>query len=200
MFGRSFRALASSARLLPLRQLSTEVPSAPPPPPATPMPELSVREFGKLTRRSKKQAFHDSQRIRQHLARLRPRLQQTGSTQTDLQRPTAMLDHSADQITLETMMAAGMHLGHCKSLWNPMNLPYILGEREGIHIINLEHTMAAVRRAAHFVRSVAYEGGLVLFVGARKEHRQLAVDAALHAEQYFITGKWLPGTLTNPRP
>ncbi|KAI7821640.1 ribosomal protein S2, flavodoxin-like domain-containing protein, partial [Kickxella alabastrina] len=103
-------------------------------------------------------------------------------------------------LTLETMMAAGMHLGHSASLWNPMNLPYIFGEREGIHVINLEVTMAALRRSAHFVRQVAYHGGLVLFAGARKDHRQMAVDAALLAEQYFVTGKWIPGTLTNPRP
>ncbi|KAJ1719233.1 hypothetical protein LPJ53_005971 [Coemansia erecta] len=209
MFGRSFRVLAHSAR--PLRQLSTEAAGAatpaasapPPPPPAqltTPMPEVSVREFGKPPRRTKKYAAQDAQRIRQHLARLRPRLQQTGSVQTDLVRPSEMLDHESSQLTLEAMMAAGMHLGHCTSLWNPMNLRYILGEREGIHVINLEETLAAVRRAAHFVRSVAYEGGLILFVGSRKEHRQMAVDAALHAEQYFITGKWLPGTLTNPKP
>ncbi|KAJ2705927.1 hypothetical protein FB645_002014 [Coemansia sp. IMI 203386] len=166
----------------------------------TPMLEVETRVFGKAPKRSKKFAKMDNLRIREQLRRLKPKLEATGSFQTDLIRPTQMLDHCSSNLTLESMMAAGMHLGHCASLWNPMNLPYIFGEREGIHIINLEQTMAALRRAAHFARSVAYNGGLVLFVGSRKDHRQMAVDAALHSEQYFVTGKWIPGTLTNPRP
>ncbi|KAI8319997.1 hypothetical protein GQ54DRAFT_264355 [Martensiomyces pterosporus] len=110
-----------------------------------------------------------------------------------------MLDHESTNITLETMMAAGMHLGHSASLWNPLNLPHIFGERQGVHIINLEHTMAALRRAAQLVKGVAYHGGIILFAGTRKDQQQLAVDAALHANQYFVTGKWVPGTLTNPQ-
>ncbi|KAI9472534.1 ribosomal protein S2, flavodoxin-like domain-containing protein, partial [Coemansia mojavensis] len=105
----------------------------------------------------------------------------------------------ARELTLERMMAAGMHLGHSKGLWNPMNLPFIFGERQGIHIINLEHTMAALRRAAQFVKQTAYHGGLVLFVGTRREHRQLAIDAALESSQYFVSGRWTPGTITNQK-
>ncbi|KAJ2146767.1 hypothetical protein IW136_000435 [Coemansia sp. RSA 678] len=103
------------------------------------------------------------------------------------------------ELTLERMVAAGMHLGHSVGRWNPMNLPYIFGERQGIHVINLEQTMAALRRAAQFVRQTVYRGGLVLFVGTRREHRAVAVEAALECDQYFITGKWVPGTLTNKR-
>ncbi|KAJ1857848.1 hypothetical protein GGH12_001391 [Coemansia sp. RSA 1822] len=103
------------------------------------------------------------------------------------------------ELTLERMVAAGMHLGHSVGRWNPMNLPYIFGERQGIHVINLEQTMAALRRAAQFVRQTVYRGGLVLFVGTRREHRAAAVEAALACDQYFVTGKWVPGTLTNKR-
>ncbi|KAJ1728188.1 hypothetical protein LPJ61_004169 [Coemansia biformis] len=138
--------------------------------------------------------------MREHLHRLTPKLEAMGSRQTEEARGPAMMEHTSANLTLEAMLAAGMHLGHSASLWNRMNLPFIFGERDGIHIINLEHTMAALRRAAAFVKNVAYNGGIVVFVGTRKEHRQLAVDAALHAEQYFVTGKWVPGTLTNPRP
>ncbi|KAJ2452314.1 hypothetical protein GGF42_004054 [Coemansia sp. RSA 2424] len=150
--------------------------------------------------KTKQGALLERQRVRAHLRRLLPQFEATGSRQTTSIRAPQMLDDTSYNLTLEKMMAAGMHLGHSASLWNPMNLPYIFGEREGVHIINLEHTMAALRRAAHFVENVAYNGGLVLFVGTRKDHQQLAVDAALHSEQYFVMGKWLPGTLTNPRP
>ncbi|KAJ1729691.1 hypothetical protein LPJ72_004839 [Coemansia sp. Benny D160-2] len=108
-----------------------------------------------------------------------------------------MLDHTAGNVTLETMLAAGMHLGHSAALWNPLNLGYIFGEREGIHIINLERTIAELRRAAHLVGKVAYHGGIILFSGVRKEQRQIAVDAALHADQYYMSRRWVAGTLTN---
>ncbi|KAJ2720505.1 hypothetical protein GGI07_004549 [Coemansia sp. Benny D115] len=170
------------------------------PVPLTPAPELNVRVYGALPQRDGKARAIDRHRTREHLRRLQPKLRAIGTQQTDLTTSKRMLDHTSSELTLETMMAAGMHLGHSASLWNPLNLPFIFGEREGIHIINLEHTMAALRRASHFIRQVAYHGGIILFVGARKEHRQMAVDAALHAEQYFVTGKWIPGTLTNPRP
>ncbi|KAJ2855753.1 hypothetical protein J3B02_002002 [Coemansia erecta] len=181
---------SSSSQTSPLANSVTEMP----------LLEAKAIIFGNAPKRSKKFAKMDNLRIREQLRRLKPSFEATGSVQTDLIRPTEMLGYHSSNLTLESMMAAGMHLGHSTSLWNPMNLPYIFGEREGIHIINLEQTMAALRRAAHFARSVAYNGGLVLFVGSRKDHRQMAVDAALHSEQYFVTGKWLPGTLTNPRP
>ncbi|PIA17570.1 ribosomal protein S2 [Coemansia reversa NRRL 1564] len=109
------------------------------------------------------------------------------------------MDNTSANLTLEAMMAAGMHLGHSASIWNPMNLPFIFGERQGIHIINLEHTMAALRRAAAFVRNVAYNGGIIVFAGKRKAHAQMAIDAALLSDQYFVSGRWTPGTLTNSR-
>ncbi|ORX71836.1 ribosomal protein S2, partial [Linderina pennispora] len=126
-------------------------------------------------------------------------LQQIGTQHTSMLKPSMSLEHTSSNVTLETMMAANMHVGHCASLWNPMNLPHIFGERQGVHIINLEHTLAALRRAAQFTRSVAYHGGIILFAGARSQHQQLAVDAAHFSDQYFVTGKWVPGTLTNPQ-
>ncbi|KAJ1955838.1 hypothetical protein GGI12_005463 [Dipsacomyces acuminosporus] len=148
---------------------------------------------------SKKQILEERKQIRKHLRKLVPHFEEVGSRRTEVLKPSNMLDHESSNITLETMMAAGMHLGHSASLWNPLNLPHIFGERQGVHIINLEHTMAALRRAAQFVKSVAYHGGIILFVGTRKDQQQLAVDAALHSNQYFVTGKWVPGTLTNPQ-
>ncbi|KAJ2744308.1 hypothetical protein GGI20_003065 [Coemansia sp. BCRC 34301] len=163
-------------------------------------PAEAAAKVAAVRPKTKQGALLERQRVRAHLRRLLPKFEATGTIQTTSIKAPQMLDDTSYNLTLEKMMAAGMHLGHSASLWNPMNLPYIFGERQGVHIINLEHTMAALRRAAHFVERVAYHGGLILFVGTRKDHQQLAVDAALHAEQYFIMGKWLPGTLTNPRP
>ncbi|KAJ1955173.1 hypothetical protein EC988_002029 [Linderina pennispora] len=146
----------------------------------------------KVTLKEKKQ-------IRKQLRKLVPGLQQIGTQHTSMLKPSMSLEHTSSNVTLETMMAANMHVGHCASLWNPMNLPHIFGERQGVHIINLEHTLAALRRAAQFTRSVAYHGGIILFAGARSQHQQLAVDAAHFSDQYFVTGKWVPGTLTNPQ-
>ncbi|KAJ2011556.1 hypothetical protein GGI06_004488, partial [Coemansia sp. S85] len=114
--------------------------------------------------KNKQKALLERQRVRAHLRRLLPKFETTGSKQTTSIKAPQMLDDTSYNLTLEKMMAAGMHLGHSASLWNPMNLPFIFGERQGIHIINLEHTVAALRRAAHFVEQVAYNGGLVLFV------------------------------------
>ncbi|KAJ2551793.1 hypothetical protein EV175_003560 [Coemansia sp. RSA 1933] len=143
------------------------------------------------------QTLRKRKRVLGQLHRLTPAFKRTGTEQTGIFQAPKMLDHTGSNIALETMMAAGMHLGHSASLWNPMNLPYIFGEREGIHIINLERTVAALRRAARVVNQVAYHGGIVLFSGVRMDHRQLAIDAALHADQYYLSRKWIGGTLTN---
>ncbi|KAJ2806809.1 hypothetical protein H4R20_001546 [Coemansia guatemalensis] len=137
--------------------------------------------------------------MRRRLQSLEPKFRAVGSRLVGEPKRKMTMDNTSANLTLESMMAAGMHLGHSASIWNPLNLPFIFGERQGIHIINLEHTMAALRRAAAFVRSVAYNGGIIVFAGKRKAHAQLAIDAALLSDQYFVAGRWTPGTLTNTR-
>ncbi|KAJ2078320.1 hypothetical protein H4R24_004559 [Coemansia sp. RSA 988] len=137
--------------------------------------------------------------MRRRLQSLEPKFRAIGSRLVTGPKRKMTMDNTSANLTLESMMAAGMHLGHSTSIWNPMNLPFIFGERQGIHIINLEHTMAALRRAAAFVRNVAYNGGIIVFSGKRKAHAQMAIDAALLSDQYFVAGRWTPGTLTNTR-
>jgi small subunit ribosomal protein S2 len=122
-------------------------------------------------------------------------------TSDDLQavkrnRPTAQAVTSHN-LTISTLLAAGLHLGHSTSLWNPATLPFIFGTRAGISIINLEHTLVYLRRACNVVREVAQRGGTVLFVGTRPEISELTIDAARVSEGYHVSGKWTPGTLTN---
>ncbi|KAG2220187.1 hypothetical protein INT45_005360 [Circinella minor] len=100
-------------------------------------------------------------------------------------------------MSIGRLLAAGLHLGHSTSLWEPATLPFIFGTREGISIINLEHTLVYLRRACNVAREVAYRGGNILFVGTRPGFQDLTVDAARRCEGYHVSAKWIPGTLTN---
>ncbi|KAI8589759.1 ribosomal protein S2, flavodoxin-like domain-containing protein [Geranomyces variabilis] len=99
-------------------------------------------------------------------------------------------------LTVSTLVAANLHLGHARQSWNQNMLPYIYGERQGIHIINLEHTIVMLRRAINVTREVALRGGNILFVGTRPAIHRVTVEAARHADAYFATS-WVGGTITN---
>lgn len=102
-----------------------------------------------------------------------------------------------EDVTLELLMASQTHMGHHASLWNPENQRYIYGVRAGIHIISLEETAAALRRAAKVVEEVAFLGGLILFVGNRKGQMEITARAAELAGGCHLFTKWIPGTITN---
>lgn len=102
-----------------------------------------------------------------------------------------------EDVTLELLMSSQCHMGHHKSLWNPANQRYIYGVRSDIHIISLEETAAALRRAAKVVEQVAYLGGLLLFVGNRKGQMEITARAAELAGACHLFTKWVPGTITN---
>ena len=99
-------------------------------------------------------------------------------------------------VTLAECLAAGLHLGHSPKVWNPAMNPYLYGIRQGIHIINLDHTLYALRRAAFFTEQVALRGGKIVFLGSRRFLHPLVVSAALNAKAYFLTA-WKGGLLTN---
>ncbi|KAI1005645.1 hypothetical protein K3495_g2575 [Podosphaera aphanis] len=100
-------------------------------------------------------------------------------------------------VTLEMLMASQTHFGHHTSLWNPMNQRYIYGIRQGIHIISLEATATHLRRAAKIVEDVCYNGGIVLFVGTKKGHKDAVVKAAELSKGCHLFDRWQPGTITN---
>ncbi|KAK6442986.1 hypothetical protein LTR95_000699 [Oleoguttula sp. CCFEE 5521] len=103
-------------------------------------------------------------------------------------------------ITLELLLASQSHLGHATSLWNPANAKYIFGIRgdhDPIHIISLDVTAAHLRRACKVVQGVAAKGGLILFVGTRRDQARCVVRAAELARGCHLFDKWTPGTLTN---
>ena len=102
-------------------------------------------------------------------------------------------------ITLQEMLEAGVHFGHQTSRWNPKMAPFIFGERNGIHIINLEKSLPCFEKAYNFVHKQASQGGGILFVATKKQAQDVVVEAANQCGMHHMTHRWLGGTLTNFR-
>jgi len=100
-------------------------------------------------------------------------------------------------VSMRQMLEAGVHFGHQTRFWNPKMAPFIFGERNRIHIINLEKTQPMYVEAAGFVKSVIADGGTVLFVGTKRSAREAVQTEAARAGQPFVNQRWLGGMLTN---
>ncbi len=101
------------------------------------------------------------------------------------------------QVTMKEMLDAGVHFGHQTQRWNPKMKPYVYTSRGGIHIIDLQKTVVRANQAAEFVKSIAAEGGSMIFVGTKKQAIEPIQEAAQKSGQYFVTKRWLGGMLTN---
>jgi small subunit ribosomal protein S2 len=101
------------------------------------------------------------------------------------------------RVTLKALLEAGVHFGHQAKRWNPKMKPYIFGERNGIHIIDLQQTVPLLATAHQFVEDVTSRGGKVLFVGTKKQAQDVVEREALRSGQFFVNRRWLGGTLTN---
>ena len=100
-------------------------------------------------------------------------------------------------VSMRQMLEAGVHFGHQTRFWNPKMAEYIFGERNKIHIINLEKTQPLFVEAARFIRGVAADGGTVLFVGTKRSAREPIQKEAVRAGMPFVNQRWLGGMLTN---
>ncbi len=100
-------------------------------------------------------------------------------------------------VSMRQMLEAGVHFGHQTRFWNPKMAPYIFGERNKIHIINLEKTQPMYAEAATFIKGVIGDGGTVLFVGTKRSARESLQKEAERAGQPFVNQRWLGGMLTN---
>jgi small subunit ribosomal protein S2 len=98
---------------------------------------------------------------------------------------------------MRQMLEAGVHFGHQTRFWNPKMAPYIFGERNRIHIINLEKTQPLFADAATFIKRVVADGGRVLFVGTKRSARDAIAAEAMRCEMPYVNQRWLGGMLTN---
>ena len=103
----------------------------------------------------------------------------------------------AHLIELKDLIEAGLHFGHQTKRWNPKMKSYIFDKRNGIHIIDLTQTVELIDEAAAFLRGVVAKGQKVLFVATKKQAQEVVKEAALACNQFYMTERWLGGTLTN---
>ncbi len=100
-------------------------------------------------------------------------------------------------VSMRQMLEAGVHFGHQTRFWNPKMAPYIFGERNRIHIINLEKTQPLFVEAAAFIKRVVSDGGRVLFVGTKRSARDAVATEAVRCGMPYVNQRWLGGMLTN---
>ena len=100
-------------------------------------------------------------------------------------------------VTMRQMLEAGVHFGHQTRFWNPKMAPYIFGHRNRIHIINLERTLERFNEAAKFARQLAANRGTVLFVGTKRQAREIIIEEAQRAGMPYVDQRWLGGMLSN---
>jgi small subunit ribosomal protein S2 len=100
-------------------------------------------------------------------------------------------------IGVKELLDAGVHFGHQTKRWNPKMKPFIFDARNGIHIIDLSRTLNQLEAACDFLRSTLIKGGKVLFVGTKKQAQQAVKETAKECSQFYVTERWLGGTLTN---
>ncbi|ACL63654.1 ribosomal protein S2 [Anaeromyxobacter dehalogenans 2CP-1] len=109
----------------------------------------------------------------------------------------AALSQGGTAITMKALLEAGVHFGHQTKRWNPKMKPFIFGARNGIYIIDLQKTVGLARNALRFVSDSVAKGGSVLFVGTKKQAQDAIREEASRSGQFFVTNRWLGGTLTN---
>jgi small subunit ribosomal protein S2 len=100
-------------------------------------------------------------------------------------------------VSMKALLESGVHFGHRTNKWNPGMKPYIFTERNGIHIIDLQQTVKAITNAYNAIRDVVASGGVVMFVGTKRQAQETVHDEAIRCGMPFVTERWLGGMLTN---
>jgi len=119
-----------------------------------------------------------------------------------LQQTTFNNDHLSYKMENNTslqqqLLEAGVHFGHLKKKWNPKMLPYIFAEKKGIHIIDLNKTLDCLQEAAAAMKQIARSGKKILFVGTKKQAKDIVSECARRVNMPYVTERWLGGMLTN---
>lgn len=97
----------------------------------------------------------------------------------------------------QQLLEAGVHFGHLRKKWNPKMLPYIFAEKKGIHIIDLNKTTESLQEAASALKQIAKSGKKIMFVGTKKQAKEIVTESAVKVNMPFVTERWLGGMLTN---
>ncbi len=100
-------------------------------------------------------------------------------------------------VTIRQMLEAGVHFGHQTRFWCPKMAPYIFGSRNKIHIVDLDKTLVKYQEAMNFVKKIASKNGTILFVGTKRQAREIIMNEALRAKMPYVEQRWLGGMLTN---
>jgi small subunit ribosomal protein S2 len=132
---------------------------------------------------------------------------QTASNATDNEQSASAAQTSsprtardpASPLSVRELFDAGVHFGHQTKRWNPKMRSYIYGARSGIHIIDLDQTARLFKRAFSFISDTVSRGGSLLFVGTKRQAAEIIREEASRCGMYFVTNRWLGGTLTNFR-
>src|ERR1700676_4896224 len=98
---------------------------------------------------------------------------------------------------MKELLEAGVHFGHQTRRWSPKMKEYIFGERNGIHIIDLQKTLKMFREASRFVGELAAQGRTILFVGTKRQAQEAVAEEAQRCGMFYVNHRWLGGTLTN---
>lgn len=99
--------------------------------------------------------------------------------------------------TMRQLIEAGVHFGHSTRCWNPKMAEFIFGDRNGVHILNLDQTVPLLGRALEAIRETVAKGGRVLFVGTKRQAAEMVADYAGRSGQFYVNHRWLGGMLTN---
>jgi small subunit ribosomal protein S2 len=100
-------------------------------------------------------------------------------------------------VTMRELLEAGVHFGHQTNNWNPKMKRYVFGDRNGIYIIDLQKTVEQTQKACDFITKVAAEGKKILFVGTKKQAKEVIESEAIRSDMYYVSNRWLGGMLTN---
>src|ERR1700761_4103124 len=102
-----------------------------------------------------------------------------------------------NRVDIKDLLDAGVHFGHRTQRWNPKMKPYIFEARNGIYVIDLEHSVKQLQKAQDFLHDIAASGKKVLFVGCKKQAQETIKDLARRSNSFYVTERWLGGTMTN---
>ncbi|MEX1158919.1 MAG: 30S ribosomal protein S2 [Thermomicrobiales bacterium] len=108
-----------------------------------------------------------------------------------------MMTREDTQVTMKALLEAGVHFGHQTKRWNPKMRPYIFGERNGIHVIDLHQTARLLSEAQDFLADLSARNGKIVFVGTKKQAQATVEQEARRCGMFFVNRRWLGGTLTN---